>query len=107
MSEEKSKFINFGSTLEFDKKDGSGKFEKIQIDAAIVSELIDFLAKYEEKYLLDSNGKPLPKGDIWAAQKLNYQDPNVIPRITIFNQDPQQGAPACIKNNLSINKDEF
>ncbi len=40
MSEEKSKFINFGSTLEFDKKDGSGKFEKIQIDAAIVSATI-------------------------------------------------------------------
>jgi len=105
MSEE-SKFINFGQTVEFAKKDGSGNFQKIQIDAASVSELIDFLAKYEEKYLLDADKKPLPKGDIWDGQKLKWNDPNVIPRITIFMSMPNENAPGFVVNNLSINKED-
>ena len=106
MSEEKSKFINFGQTVQFDKKDGSGSFQKIQIDAASVTDLINFLCEYEEKYLKDAEKNLLPKGDIWDGQKLKYNDPNVIPRITIFMSTPNERAPGFVVNNLSINKED-
>lgn len=103
MSEQKSKWLNVGSIIQFKDSSGNPKGKaKFQIDCEKLDELIGLMDNYFEK-----NVKGLSVDDIRAAQKLKWDDPNQLKRIELVAFEPSENAPDFIEASLCICRSDY